>query len=547
MKPIFIFLFLVVAFSACKHTDPPPNVIIFYSDELDPQYVSAYGGNFQTPNLDILAREGIRFTSAYTAAPMCTPSRFSVLTGKLPGRCIHPEFLRAYPMSDPYVVAWNTYLEGNIPTIASVLSKNGYVTGMAGKWHIGKIPEETKLPDLPADADLDDPMVEQKLKDHQDIVSQQVKHDAGFDHAYSVMWTNFDNFQVTSLRVHNFPWITKGAITFLEEARKSRKPFFLYVATTAVHGPGHADVFNRDLSYTLEGRMDDHLKYQLPSDSMRKVLEDIPPALRHKHAGMACLDNHVKNVINKLKELGLDENTMIFFMADHNVEPGKATCYEKGLKVPMIIKMPDGMHSGSVNGKLTSNVDIFPTILEAANIPIPEGLLLDGISILPGIRNENIHTRPYVFAESGLTRSVNDGRWKYIAFRYPGDQIEKMQSGAIDYAPNFLNLEKQAHSSIAMEHFPGYFSADQLYDLETDPYELRNLAYDPDYSDELKRLQKVLADHLSSFSHSYDMSDTSFMTTDEYKKLVEKSLSYGTDYIPWLRRDHGSIHWPPVE
>jgi len=120
-----------------------------------------------------------------------------------------------------------------------------------------------------------------------------------------------------------------------------------------------------------------------------------------------------------------------------------------------------------------------------------------------------------------------------------------MKNGSIDYAPNYLNLEKQAHSSIAMEHFPGYFNADQLYDLEVDPYEQKNLAYDPAYKDELNRLQKLLADHLSSFDHSFNLSDTSFMRTYEYKKLVEKSLSIGTDYIPWLRRDHGSIQWPP--
>lgn len=546
MKYTIFVLFGFFLFTSCAKKEIRPNIVIFYSDELDPGYLSAYGESFHTPNIDRLGIGGIKFTNAYVAAPMCTPSRFSLLSGKYPGRCVHNNFLNAYPKEEPYVIAWNTYLEGSLPTIASVLSENGYFTGMTGKWHIGKLPEDVSIPSLEKDADLDDPAVEAKLRRYQDIVSEQVRKDAGFDYTTSVLWGNFDNFPVLSLRTHNFPWITKGAIAFLEEAHKKDQPFFLYVASTAVHGPGHADAFNKDLRYTLEGKIDDILKYQLPADSMRETINDQAPGLRHKFAGMACLDHHIKLVTDKLAELGLDENTMIIFMADHNVEPGKATCYEKGLKVPLIVKLPEGQSKRITNDKLVSNVDIFPTILELANIPIPEDLLLDGISILPGIRSENIHTRPYVFAESGLARSVNDGKWKYIAFRYPAEDITRMKNGEIDYAPNYLNMEKQAHSSIAMEKFPAYFDANQLYNLEKDPYEQKNLAYEPTFQAELTRLQNVLADHLSTFDNVYSLADTSFMRTEEYKELVEKSKSYGTDYIPWLRRDHGSIQWPPL-
>lgn len=547
MKYTFLVILGIFLITSCSKKETQPNFIIFYSDELDPEYLSLYGDSFQTPNIDRLGHEGIKFTNAYVAAPMCTPSRFALLSGKYPGRCVHKDFLKAYPTEEPYIIAWNTYLEGSLPTIASVLSENGYFTGMAGKWHIGKLPESVHIPDLEEDADLDDPDVNAKLREYQRIVSEQVKKDAGFDYASSVLWGNFDNFPILSLRTHNFPWITKGAISFLEEASKKDQPFFLYVASTAVHGPGHAEAFNKDLRYTLEGKIDDLLKYQLPADSMRETINAQEPVLRHKFAGMACLDHHINLVTDKLLELGLDENTIVIFMADHNVEPGKATCYEKGLKVPLIFKFPEGQFSGITNDKLVSNVDIFPTVLESANIPIPDGLLLDGISILPGIRSENIHTRPYIFGESGLARSVNDGTWKYVSFRYPEKDLARMKNGEIDYAPNYLNMEKQAHSSIAMEKFPAYFDADQLYNLEEDPFELNNLAYDPSYKEELSRLQNVLAGHLSTFNHAYPLADTSFMRTGKYKELAEKSRSFGTDYIPWLRRDHGSIQWPPAK
>ncbi|MGD9328083.1 MAG: sulfatase-like hydrolase/transferase [Cyclobacteriaceae bacterium] len=134
---VFLGIFLI---SSCAKKETQPNFIIFYSDELDPEYLSLYGDSFQTPNIDRLGQEGIKFTNAYVAAPMCTPSRFALLSGKYPGRCVHKDFLKAYPKEEPYVIAWNTYLEGSLPTIASVLSENGYFTGMAGKWHIGKLP-----------------------------------------------------------------------------------------------------------------------------------------------------------------------------------------------------------------------------------------------------------------------------------------------------------------------------------------------------------------------------------------------------------------------
>ena len=241
MKYIIFVLSGLFLFTSCTEKETRPNIVIFYSDELDPGYLSVYGDYFQSPNIDKLKDEGIKFTNAYVAAPMCTPSRFSLLTGKYPGRCVHNDFLEAYPKDEPYLIAWNTYLEGSLPTIASVLSENGYFTGMAGKWHIGKLPEDLNIPVLEKDADLDDPDVDAKLKEYQAIVSEQVRKDAGFDYTSSVLWGNFDNFPVLSLRTHNFPWITKGAIEFLQKADKKGQPFFLYVASTAVHGPGHAD------------------------------------------------------------------------------------------------------------------------------------------------------------------------------------------------------------------------------------------------------------------------------------------------------------------
>ncbi|MBR9999909.1 MAG: sulfatase-like hydrolase/transferase [Cyclobacteriaceae bacterium] len=88
-------------FSCDGKQEQRPNILIFFSDELSPEYLGAYGGNIPTPNLDRLASGGIRFENAYVAASMCTPSRFALMTGKFPGRCIHPDFMKAYPADEP--------------------------------------------------------------------------------------------------------------------------------------------------------------------------------------------------------------------------------------------------------------------------------------------------------------------------------------------------------------------------------------------------------------------------------------------------------------
>ncbi len=542
---LFLLLFFVFAGCQTRKADERPNIILFFSDELAPEYVSAYGGNIPTPHIDRLAETGIRFTNAHVASPMCTPSRFALITGKYPGRCVHPDYLEAYTEDEPYVIAWNTFLEGSLATIPQLLSENGYFTGMTGKWHLGNLSGNMETPEFPDGADPADPSVEEKLRRFQEIVVDEIKRTAGFDYASSVLWGNFDVFPVQALRYHNFPWITHGAIKFLEEASKKDQPFFLYAATTAVHGPGHTSVFNEDLSYTLEGRIEEVTKYQLSADSMKTVLDTLSAPMRHKFSGMADLDNHVHHVLNKLKELGLEENTIIVFVADHNVEPGKATCYEKGLHVPYILRWPGKYDQGTVNDQLVSSVDLLPTFLEAAGIPLPENSVFDGISLMPMLDDPGKPVRETVYAESGLARSINDGRWKYIAFRYPDDVLEKMRTGEINYAPNYLNLEKQAHSSIAMEYYPAYFDPDQLYDLRNDPYEQNNLAYEEEYQDKLNEMQEKLRNYLVTFDHPYDLGDTVFMRSEKYSELVEKSRSYGTDWISWFSRDHGVLKWPP--
>ena len=531
--------------SAGKRGAPAPySFVLIYTDELQFSDLGCYGGTFPTPNIDRLAREGVLFHSAYTTASMCTPSRYSVLTGQFPGRCSAPSFLEENPLDEPYNIAWNSWITEEKETLAKVLGRNGYVTGMAGKWHVGRIPGNLILPLFDPGEDPAAEEVQLKLAEQQRIYRRLVREQAGFGQAHSVVWANYDNHPLEALRFHNFPWMTGGAVRFLEQQRNSDRPFFLYFAPTAIHGPNHVADLERDVTLTPEGRDSTVLQYQLDVKVLKAELEAIPGGQKHRYAGIAQTDHAVGVILKKLEELDMDERTVVVFISDHNIEPGKATSYEKGIHVPMICLVP-GTTSGQETRALVQNIDIYPTLLEAAAVQDPGEYTLDGKSFWDLLADPGSDARDYVFSENGYTRSVSDGRYKYIALRYPRRMVEEMEQGIVDHVPSYVGSWPQAHSAIAMNCYPGYFDQDQFYDLKEDPYELNNLYGTMTGSEELARLKRALEDHLSDFGHPFPLEPIPFLETPAFGELVKKNLAYDLYSISWLSSDHGMIRWPP--
>lgn len=549
---LLIFTVLIITLTACgpdaekKENGEIPNFVLIYTDEMQFSDLGCYGGDIPTPHLDSLASAGILFSNAYTTASMCTPSRYSVLTGQFPGRCSAPSFARENPADQPCNIAWNSWITAEKKTLPRVLSENGFITGMAGKWHVGRVPEGTVLPEFLPDEDLNDPETESKLVEQQSVYQELVKHLGGFDEAASVVWGNNDGHRLKALQFHNFPWMVKGALTFIGKHQAGDRPFFLYFAPTAVHGPNHVADLLKDVSYTPGGRDTTLYGLQIDIPALQERLSRVDPETRHRYAGMAQTDHAVGLIREKLAESGLEENTVIIFMADHNIEPGKATSYEKGIHVPMIICWP-GQTSGSTRRALVQNTDVYPTILEAAGIELPADYRLDGVSLLPVMDDPDPSTRDFIFSENGYTRSVSDGTYKYIALRFPEMLIDEMESGEIDYVPSYVKAWPQAHSAIAMHAYPGYFDQDQLYHLTNDPYEQENLYNTMRDSDKLKVLKAALEAHLESFDHPFDLTQIPFLETGEYRELTGKNLEFDLSSIPWLSRDHGFITWPPEQ
>ncbi len=542
----FLSVFLMSCSSGSSNnetTDQPPNIIILFSDELQFEDIGYFGGSIPTPNIDALASEGMVFENTFTPAPMCTPSRFTLLTGVYPGRCTAESFLRANPVSASYNIGWNTHVDSTMLTIPRLLSEHGYYTGMAGKWHLSQGRNTRGLLKM-ADSPKDD-AVNEALKKHQQLVSEIVEKNGGFDVANSVMFGNFDGFPVKALRMHNFPWMNKGAMDFLDAAAARDQPFFLYLTATSLHGPHHAEGLVRDYAYTPEGKLDGLDQYMLDTAKLRSDIEGLSSPKSHRFAGMAFLDHQVGLVLEKLKALNVDDNTVVIFLPDHNTEPAKATTYEKGIRIPMVVRWP-GKIEASASVARIQTTDILPTIMDIAGVSLPDGFQTDGKSFLTVLERGEESFRKYVFAESGYTRSVSDGTYKYIAFRYPPELIDQMISGKLK-TPNQMNTRTVVFGRIAAAFYPSYFDPDQLFDLTSDPYEQNNLAGDVAYQEKLEELQDVLAEHLASFSHPFDLSVPDFLYTDDYRALTEETKKLKPEDIDWYVRDWGKIVWPPME
>jgi arylsulfatase A len=358
-----------------------PNLIVVFADDLGYGDLGCFGSQaISTPNLDQMAAEGVRMTHFYATAPLCSPSRAGLLTGRYPVRT-HVA-VPLYPCGSPMDVIFNVggiYPCGvrGIPEdealLPELLRQRGYRTGMLGKWHLGD-----RSPHLPTDR--------------------------GFDFFYGAYYSNdmkpyaiYRNEQVEigppadqSVLTQN---LTQEGTRFIEE--NEDRPFFLYYAQPFPHVPLHAsDAFRGRSAAGLYG----------------DAIEEI--------------DWSVGELLNRLKELGLDEKTLVIFTSDNGPwwqgSPGftrgrKNLAFEGGFRVPFIARWPGVLPAGAVVEALSMNFDIFATCLAAAGVPLPRDRIVDGKSLLPVLQgaSQSLHDVLYYYKGTTLL-GVRHGDWKYL-------------------------------------------------------------------------------------------------------------------------------------
>lgn len=473
-----------------------PNVIFILTDDQAWNTAKCWGGNVFTPNIDSIAANGVLFTNAHASSTVCAPSRYACLSGRYAGRCSHPEFIEANPKGKISRIDNSCIsLEENCLNVAKVLKNAGYKTGMVGKWHLGSLLagggwEELGLKKYGKDANPTDPAVSDALRhNHERFCGSIKKH--GFDYATSVYWANPSELRNDELHGHNLEWVVKGALDFIDRSKEA--PFFLYFSTTHHHGPHPSLSIDREL-ITGAGKLEKPIEGVMPRRAT------IPERL--KQAGVpedtaycTWLDDGIGALLAKLDALKLTENTVIMYFSDHGIL-AKSSLYDGGTHAPFMMQWKGRIDGGQKCNHLVQNTDFVPTILDACGVPVPDGMQLDGMSVLPLAERKDITWRASIFSECGFERGVRTDRWKYIAVRYPEAVMEKIRSGEMKPPLHYFNPNL---SRIVQQRYKHYLDLDQLYDLKNDPREQKNLALDPAHAEKLAEMKRILSEYLKKF------------------------------------------------
>jgi arylsulfatase A-like enzyme len=387
-------LLLPVSAWSAEIQTPKPNIVVMLADDLGYAGLSCQGcRDIPTPHIDSLAANGVRFTNGYANHPVCSPSRAGLLAGRYQHR-----FGFEHNSGPERFAAENFGLPRSELALAERLKAAGYATGMVGKWHVGF--KEGLRP-----------------------------HERGFDFHYGFLSGartylpgNPDvdpllrNGQpVTDEREYLTDAFARESVAFIE--RNKDKPFFLYVAFNAVHGP-------------MEATREYEARFPAITDPKRRT-----------HAGMvAAMDDAVGRVLTALRQQQLEENTLIFFYSDNGGPTPQTTAsnaplrgykgqlLEGGIRVPFLMQWKGHVPGGTVYPHMVMGFDVHATALAAAGVPLPADKPLDGVDLLPFLTGATVgipHDR--LFWRAGQQKAARLGEWKLVVTRGGASELYNLR------------------------------------------------------------------------------------------------------------------------
>lgn len=514
-----------------------PNIVFIVTDDMYPWMFNNLpqgrdaAGNPKNlmPHIDGLIRTGSFLSEIYVASPVCTPSRYNVLTGNYASRATNDKFVKFTAENEGQtVIQWNSFIEpGNEKTIGDRLQALGYRTGFVGKNHVIESKDQLdqgKKPDLYADPRRPDvkALLERRHTSLQNDITA-----SGFDFADNLYDNNPSWLGLQALAVQNMDWITAGGVRFLEQA--DDRPFFLYFATTLPHAPTQPErSWQADPLITAKGYLEAPLNVQPARSTLTPRVK--AAGIKTKGAeNLLWLDDGIGALLDTLEETGKLDNTIIVFFNDHG-QNEKGTLYEGGLHTQAFMWRKGGFACGSVCGFRASNTDFLETILELAGDTNVEGYS-DGSSFAGALNGEPRAEQQSIFHELGFARAVVMDGFKYIAVRYPSamrnltpEQRQKLLDDYNDFKRSFgaevINLDPSLGFG-HLEMVPGggpaenqafggrasYFDQDQLYDLRADPEESVNLAKDPRYAGRMRAMRAEMQRYLEMLPGTFPLDD----------------------------------------
>ncbi|QGY47213.1 sulfatase-like hydrolase/transferase [Maribellus comscasis] len=422
---ILLLLFSVGCREKILEKDQFPNVIIFFCDDLGYGDIGPFGHpTIHTPNLDKMAEEGQKWTNFYVAAPVCTPSRAGILTGRLPirsGMCSENRRV-LFPDS-----------EGGLPpseiTIAKALKTKGYSTACIGKWHLGHLPQYSPNAHgfdyyfgIPYSNDMDR---EEGVKPYESCIDPKVEY-------FNVpLMRNSEIIERPANQETITKRYTKEAINFIDENKS--KPFFLYLA----HSMPHVPLFRSE---------------DFANKSLRGVYGDV----------IEELDWSIGRILDKLEESGLDENTMVVFTSDNGpwlifnefggsaglLRGGKGGTFEGGMREPTVFWWP-GKIEHRIVMDIGSTLDLLPTICSLTGIELDKDRIYDGFDL-----------SPVLFSGEKSERN--------IIYYYRDTEVYAIRNGS--FKAHFKTKDEYG-SNETISHNPPL-----LYDLNVDPSEKYNIS-----------------------------------------------------------------------
>jgi len=469
MKPIprwgVIALLLISGMSAgCTRLPEPkekrPNVVLIMTDDQGYGDLGATGNPvIRTPHLDAMAGRSAQMTTFYVS-PVCAPTRASLMTGRYNYRTRAIDTFVGRAMMDPEEV-----------TLAEILREAGYRTGIFGKWHLGD-----SYPLRPIDQGFEEALV------HRGGGIGQPSDPPGGEGQYTdaILFHNGEPVQTEGYCTDVY---FDRALDWIGKRHAAGESFFVYIATNAPHGPFH-DVPEDLLEEYRQVALGND---QFPQDRGHPLPAEADLDVRARVFAMITnIDDNVGRLFERIEALGLTDDTIVVFMVDNGpnrnryvagMKGMKTHVHEGGVRSPFFVHWPSRLTAGHSSDRVAAHIDVLPTVLEATGVPVPEGLRLDGRSLLPLLRGDSAE-----WPDRTLTIQSHRGD---VPVRYH----------------HFLTRNqryKLVHpSGFGQETFEGE-PVFELYDMETDPLELEDLAADePEVVAELRTAYDAWFDDVS--------------------------------------------------